>query len=155
MEMRPGVEAIPIEVKAISSEQETVPAGPPPRLDLAKVEVVSIDTHAPMRLVKREQPFGVLLTLNLSDLPKEQQANLSYTAQIYARQLGSKQHSMIASTEGFPPPEDASHIRLVGSGLMEGVYSISVNIKVSVPSANANRPYLLPLSQQGGLLQVV
>ncbi len=141
----------PIEVSVEFAEKPKAPT----KLNLADFQVVSIDTRAPAQLLPSDQPFGVVMTLDLSDLPEELLASLSYQAQIYARPLGSQDRSLIASSEAARLVEDLGKIQLEGSGLPEGIYRISADLTVHLSEPEANDRVALPLHSEGSLVQVL
>ncbi len=153
----PDVEAVPVEVLVVSEPRpQSVPAVmKAPYLGLANFDIISIDTRAPAQMLSTDQPFGVLLTLDTTNLPDEERAHLSCKAQIYAQQLGSRDPNLVASIEDWQAPEGAGQIELVGEGLPEGVYRISAHLKVRIPSEEAGREIALPLSHPGSLVQVL
>ncbi len=151
---KPTPEAVPVEVKIISKEK---PAPPAPKLNLSDFQVLSMDTRAPTKLLPAERPFSVILMLDLSDVPDEQQTGLSYQAQVYARQLGHQNPTLVASmeTESAKAAPDAGKIELIGSGLPVGIYRISADLTVHLSKPEAVDQVTLPLHSEGSLVNVL
>jgi hypothetical protein len=126
-------------------------SSPKSQIDLAIIDLLSQETHTSTHLLTKDQPFDLLLKLELSGFPpvNGDKVTVPYTAMVYARQLGSKDKHEVCHVEDTYDVHSGSQIKLHARGLPTGVYRIVADLNVSLPGIPAE-----PVTSQGSLLQV-
>jgi hypothetical protein len=102
-------------------------------LHLRDLMIIGAESADPRRILSRDQPFDVYLTLDLSELTVPSNIPLNYRASIYAKSRGSRSGQVVGEVEGTIKPADTVTINVEGTPLAEGTYKLAATVIVALP----------------------
>jgi hypothetical protein len=126
------------------------PVAHPDRIPAHQLQVlVRGGSHS--RLIPRDQPFEVRLTLDLGAIPDAGQHAFDYEMVVQAVSARGRERSSFGTLTGRIDPGKAS-IAVAGLRLPAGIYQLEA--AVSLRHLGASGPPIPPLSVRGGCVQV-
>jgi hypothetical protein len=103
-------------------------------LHLRDMKITADESLSPRRTLSHEQPFGVRLTLDLTEMTVPGDTPLNYKASIYGKSRGSRSGQVVGEVEGtIKPTETTFTIVVEGNPLPEGVYRLAATVAISLP----------------------
>jgi hypothetical protein len=139
-------------------EPEPVPMTAPTSLGgsvrLDKAKVISLQSGHPGRVLARNQPFEINLSVDLEELTIPAETNVGYAAQVFAKTLGVGSQQKIGEAHGDFTTADAVEMSVKNQGLEEGTYRIGVNLALSQLSTEPATQPEMEILLDGGLLKV-
>jgi hypothetical protein len=120
------------------------------RLRLHELAAVLPNADSPCSMVRRNQPFNVRLTLDLSQMAIPRESPLDYTAAVYAKALGGGPRRTVGEARGSLTPPDLLTLTIKGTPLPPGFYRLNAIATLSSPSAEPN----LAADLEGSLLHI-
>jgi hypothetical protein len=109
-------------------------------LHLREIETVLYDALVPRHILPFDLPFGVRLTLDLTDMAIPDEILLNYTATIYGRRLGNRTRQTLGEMQGTLIPTDKIRLIVRGTGLERGVYCVEATVSVRLPAGESLPP---------------
>jgi hypothetical protein len=103
-------------------------------LHLRDLMIIGAESAGPRRILSRDQPFDVHLTLDLTEMTVPGNTPLNYKASIYGKSLGSRSGQVVGEVEGTIKPTDTVTINVEGTPLAEGTYKLAATVIVALPS---------------------
>jgi hypothetical protein len=132
--------------------ESTTPVLGSPRLE----ELVAIPSaeDRPRRLISASQPFGVRMTLDLSEVSSPKDIPLEYSTTIFSKKLGRGERMTVGKAKGSCTPQEKVIIGIENATLQEGVYRLEAEVVLKLLSEKAF-PYAgLTTQLEGGLLGI-
>ncbi len=143
----PAATSAPASLLAAAS----APVGEP---RLREMETIPAHAAQPSWMLSAGQPFGVRLTLDLTEVKSPEGAPLNYTAEVYAKSLEGRGRQPVGESQGSLTPAGEIVLNVQGSPLPRGLYSLQAVVNLE-PSRPGPRPQPNLITQLGGkLLQV-
>lgn len=102
-------------------------------LHLRDLMIIGAESAGPRRILSRDQPFDVHLTLDLTEMTVPDNTPLNYKASIYGKSLGSRSGQVVGEVEGTVKPADTVTINVEGTPLAEGTYKLAATVIVALP----------------------
>jgi hypothetical protein len=124
------------------------PAGVP---SLKKLAVVSAVADKPGNFIRHNQPFGIALTLDLSEVVFSENNEITVTAIIYARSLENNTPQIVGETVSTTGSTDTLSLSLVGRAVPVGMYRLEALVIVGL---QPNGPDFTTRLVGGDLFQV-
>ncbi len=123
-------------------------------LHLRDMRIIGADSASPRRILPRDQPFYVHLTLDLTEMTVPANTSLNYKASIYGKSMGSRSGQIVGETEGTIQLADKVTINVNGNPLPEGIFQLTAKVMLAPPHT---KPIVRPGTTaviDGGLVQV-
>lgn len=102
-------------------------------LHLREIKVLTDGSSEPCRLLPRDQPFDVCLTLDLSELTVPSNSPLNYKASICRKSRQFPSGQVIREAEGTIKPADTVTIDLKGTLFPGGSYRLAATVALALP----------------------
>jgi hypothetical protein len=102
-------------------------------LHLRDMKVLTAGSLEPRSLVPHDQPFDVLLTLDLSEITVPGNTPLDYKASIYRKSRSDPSGQIVVETDGTVKPADNVTIDVEGNLLAVGSYRLAATVILALP----------------------
>lgn len=102
-------------------------------LNLRDLIIIGAESAGPRRILSRDQPFHVHLTLDLTEMIVPGNTPLNYKASIYGKSLGSRSGQVVGEVEGTIKQADTVTINVEGTPLTEGTYKLAATVIIALP----------------------
>ncbi len=137
--------------------ETTLPESPQPVLGNPRLqELVAIPSaeDSPRRLISASQPFGVRMTLDLSEVSSPKDTPLEYSTTFFSKKLGRGERMTVGNAKGSCMPEEKVVIGIENATLQEGVYRLEAEVVLKLLSEKAIPDSGLTTQLEGGLLGI-
>jgi hypothetical protein len=135
----------------LPESQQPVLAGNP---RLEELVVIPNAEDSPRRLISASQPFGVHMTLDLSEVSTPKDTPLEYSTTIFSKKLGHGERMIVGKAKGSCMPEEKVIIGIEEASLQEGVYRLEAEVFVKLLSEKEIHNSGLTAQLEGGLLRI-
>jgi hypothetical protein len=124
------------------------------QLHVREMEIVGVASSDHLKILARDTPFDVRLTLDFSELQGPHNTPLNYSASIYGK--SNRSGLVLGQIQGTLVPSDTATIKLEGNILSEeGIYHLAAQVIVGLPTMKLRlRPGTTALID-GGQIQVL
>jgi hypothetical protein len=129
-------------------EPEAAAAG---ELVLREVEVVSLASGEPRRLLGETEPFALRLLLDAPERGAPGREPLGFTAAVFAKPFDGGRWRSAGERSGTLAGAGTAVVEVPGQGLPRGLYRLEVTLRLHDPAARKPRRLL---SAEGGVLEV-
>ncbi len=162
-----GVNVTSVEPVLVTAEEpehmpevvaESTPLTAKPRLagtlHLRDMRIIGAESAGPRRILPRDQPFDVHLTLDLTEMTVPGNTPLNYKASIYGKSLGSRSGQVVGETQGTIILADTVNLHVEGSPLPEGTYRMAAMVTLGLPNMKLTPRPGTTVAIDGGQVQV-
>jgi hypothetical protein len=143
---------------------DTMPPAPAPpdmepteqegALRVREITAVLSGEDIPRHFILHDQPFGLLIKLDLKEEAVPSDQPLSYTIIVHAKKLGSGTYQRVGLARGVSTSTRPLTIWLTSVPLPVGLYRLKADISIKLPSADSAPQSELSDSLEGGLVQI-
>ncbi len=121
----------------VTGSEPLTPLAAQPRLAgtlrVREMEMIGVESSSPRRNLTRDEPFGVRLTLDLTELQVPGNTPLNYKASIYGKDLSSRSSLALGKAQGTIIPADTVTIKVERNTLPEGIYQLAATVILGLP----------------------
>ncbi|MFQ5706918.1 MAG: hypothetical protein ACE5HO_05675 [bacterium] len=98
-----------------------------------ELKTVPVGADQPTAFIPHEQPYAVILTLDLTDLALPKGAKVNQHVTVFARRLGSRDCQKIGEVNNLTEWTEKKEIRLDGVPLPPGQYKLQADVRFGLP----------------------